>query len=179
MNSLFNTILSKKTIHEVFVILLIVRKEIVQTNCTWIEASQQEEETTRRKLLIVISQYFLIIFLLLEKTQDDVALATCMTQYTWVQQLVEPKVMWIWQYARPNTFGFTNKLNSRQHGLDEMSNPRHLSLTISWVQDNMSLVKCQTQEAWVQQSAEEPKATKAWWNAILKKLGFNNQLNPR
>jgi hypothetical protein len=34
LNSLFNTILSKKKIHEVLIISLIVRKEIVQTNCT-------------------------------------------------------------------------------------------------------------------------------------------------
>ena len=136
-----------KKIHEFFIIWLIVRKEIVQTNCIWIEASQQEEETMRRKALIVISQYFLFIFLLLEKTQDDMALATCKTQYTWVRQLAEPKVMWVWQYVRPNILGFTNQLNSRQHGPDEMPNSRHLGSKFSWVQGNMSLVKCQTQKA--------------------------------
>jgi len=61
MSGATNTILSKK-IHEVLIISLIVRKEIIQTNCTWIKASQQEE-TTRRKALIVISQNIWLRFL--------------------------------------------------------------------------------------------------------------------
>ena len=97
------------------------------------------------------SIFFCLYFYCLNwKTQDDVALATCKTQYTWVWQLAKPKVMWAWQYARPNTFRFTNQLHSRQqYGPDEMSNSRLLDSIISWVQGNMSLVKCETQETWV------------------------------
>ena len=131
LNSLFNTILSKKKIHEVLIISLIVRKEIVQTNCTWIKASQQEEETTRRKALIVISQYFFVYIFIAWKnprrhsssnmqdpihlglaiswTQSNVGLAICQTQHTWIHESAALKAtIWTWWNVKLKTLRFNN-----------------------------------------------------------------------